>query len=130
MELKKTYKRSRQRNYILQVLKNTSIHPTANWIYDQLKPEFPGLSLGTVYRNLNILLEQGKIQKLQYGSTFDRYDGNLEPHHHFICKKCGSVYDIKMNLDSNYLSKVEHSSGHQIHSHRLEFYGICSTCQE
>ncbi len=129
MKSEKAYKRSRQRESILGVLKNTSTHPTASWIYDQLKDDYPGLSLGTVYRNLNILLEMGKIQKLQFGSTFDRFDGNIHPHYHFICEECGSIYDMDMDMDAQIIHSVETMSGHSVRNYRFEFYGICSRCK-
>ena len=76
----KQYRKSKQRQKILGLLKATKSHPTASWIYEKLKHEFPSLSLGNVYRNLSILVEQGCIQELKFGSTFDRYDGNVNPH--------------------------------------------------
>jgi Fur family peroxide stress response transcriptional regulator len=123
------YKRSRQRDRILALLRGTTIHPTAGWIYDQLKSEFKGLSMGTVYRNLTILVEQGLVTRMEYGSTFDRFDGNASPHYHFICEKCGSVLDLPLPVDSALNKKVDAATGYQTKSHRLEFYGICDRCR-
>ncbi len=66
-----TYKKSRQREKILELLKSTGSHPTADWIYEKLKAEFPNLSMSTVYRNLNILIEQELIKKIDFGSAYD-----------------------------------------------------------
>lgn len=122
------YKRSRQREYIYKLLQNTDKHPTASWIYDQLKPEFPNLSMGTVYRNINILLDQGLIQKIEAGSSFDRYDANTEPHYHFLCNECGAVDDIPFEIFKTLNEDVSQSTGYKIEGHRLDFYGICPEC--
>ena len=83
----KIYRRSKQRERIIKLLKNTEIHPTAGWIYNKLSQEFTDLSMGTVYRNLNILIEQGLVVKIDFGRTFDRFEANTTPHYHFICEK-------------------------------------------
>ena len=129
MCITKKYNRSKQRDRILEVLQNTKSHPTADWIYNQLKGEFPNLSMGTVYRNLNILLEQGLIQKLPFGSTFDRFDGNVKEHHHFICKKCNSVYDVQISIDDMLDENIIKTTNFEIHSHRIVFYGLCENCK-
>ncbi len=126
--MSKKYKRSRQRERVLEVLKSTGSHPTATWIYDRLKEEFPGLSPGTVYRNLNILVEQGLARKIDFGSTFDRYDANTDPHYHFICERCGSIIDLEMPVDEELNRNVEKLSHHKANRHRIEFYGFCETC--
>jgi Fur family peroxide stress response transcriptional regulator len=122
------YKRSRQRERIYGLLKSTGIHPTASWIYDRLKSEFPGLSMGTVYRNLNILVEQGLIRKIDFGSTFDRYDANTDPHYHFMCERCGSIIDIPTPIDDSLNEMVERTTGLKARRHRIEFYGLCGRC--
>ena len=123
------YRKSFQRKKILEVLQNTASHPTADWIYKKLKDEIPDLSLGTVYRNLAVLMEQGQIIKLPFGSTFDRYDGNISPHYHFVCEKCGEVADINLAVLSEINRKAQQHSGFLITGHRLEFYGICKNCR-
>lgn len=125
----KKYKYSKQRERILDLLQNTGMHPTATWIYDQLKKEFPDLSLGTVYRNLNILIEQGLVKKIDFGSTFDRFDANTSEHYHFICERCGAIYDLKMPVISSLNKKVEEEGNFEVHHHRIEFYGICEKCK-
>ena len=122
------YKRSRQRERILDVLMSTGSHPTASWIYDKLKGEFPELSMGTVYRNLNILKEQGLIRKIDFGSTFDRYDANTAPHYHFICERCGSIIDLDMHIDKELNRRVERMTNLKTKRHRIEFYGLCDKC--
>ncbi len=126
--LKKNYKRSRQRERILELLRGTGKHPTASWLYDRLKSEFPDLSLGTIYRNLNILVEQGLIRKIDFGSTFDRYDANTLPHYHFICERCGSISDLKIPINDELNKRVELDTRYKAKRHRIEFYGICDKC--
>ena len=126
--MKTKYKRSKQRERIYAVLKSTGVHPTASWIYDHLKGEFPDLSMGTVYRNLNILVEQGLIRKIDFGSTFDRYDANTGPHYHFVCERCGSITDLPMPIDNALNERVERNTGFKARRHRIEFYGLCETC--
>lgn len=131
MKEKKSFERmTKQRKVILDVLKSTTSHPTADWIYERVKKKIPNISLGTVYRNLNILKEMGKILELNYGSSFSRYDGNPENHYHFRCYKCGRVYDIDIPVDHGIEKQVAESTGFEVESHRLEFYGICKECKE
>ena len=126
--MRNIYRISKQRKRILELLRSTDTHPTASWIYDRLKKEFPALSLGTVYRNLRILQEQGEITHLDFGSTFDRFDGRVEPHYHFICEGCGKIIDVMgpslKDIESSFGEKI----GGKILRHRLEFFGICSEC--
>jgi len=122
------YKRSRQRDRILDLLRSTDIHPDAGWIYDQLKQEFKDLSMGTVYRNLNILLEQGLVMKLGFGSTFDRFDGNVMPHYHFYCESCKSMLDIPLKFEETLNRKLDETTDFKTRGHRLEFYGLCGRC--
>ncbi len=127
MELNK-YRKSKQRQKILGLLKSTTKHPTASWIYEKLKPEFPSLSLGNVYRNLKILVELGCVQELKFGSTFDRYDGNVNPHYHLICENCGQIKDIEMRQETALDRKVEELTDFRVRNHRLEFFGLCEAC--
>jgi len=122
------YRRSRQRQRILELLQSTGRHPTADWIYDQLKGEFPNLSMGTVYRNLNILLEQKRLRKIDFGSTFDRFDANLGPHYHFVCERCGAIIDLEIPVDGTLNGRVGASTPFTVRSHRIEFYGLCDRC--
>ena len=96
---KKYFRQSKQRNRILELLRSTDRHPTADWLYLQLKSEFPNLSLGTVYRNLEILSESGEIQKLELGSAQKRFDGVAENHYHIRCIQCDRVDDAPPELE-------------------------------
>ena len=125
-----TYRNTKQRTRILEVLCKTTSHPTANWIYDQLKPEFPSLSLGTVYRNLGILEEQGLLKKLRSGSTFDRYDAITKPHTHFCCTECGNIFDMREIEISDMLQTANKQTPHNIHEINLSYMGVCEQCMK
>lgn len=121
---------TKQRKTILNVLKNTTSHPTADWIYEQVKKEIPNVSLGTIYRNLNLLAEMGKITVINYANDQSHYDGNTDTHYHFRCKNCQRVYDLHLELFEKEINDiVEKNTDYKVSEHRLEFYGICPNCQ-
>jgi len=124
----KRYKRSRQRERNLAVLKGTGTHPTAAWVYGQVKPDFPALSLGTVYRNLNILQEQGLIQVVRSSGNYDRFDAVTSPHYHFVCLNCGRVEDLDLPVEQDLEQRAALRTGRLISGHRLCFYGLCPDC--
>lgn len=118
---------SKQRELIYQCLMDTREHPTAEMLYHWLKPENPSLSLGTVYRNLNLLADEGLITRMPF--PIERYDANTQPHSHFRCRKCGAVYDLEgVEYDAALNEKVGVLSGHQVDRHDLVFSGICTHC--
>lgn len=118
---------SKQRELIYQCLMETHEHPTAEMLYNWLKPENPSLSLGTVYRNLNLLADEGIITRMPF--PVERYDANTEPHPHFRCRKCGAVYDLEdVEYDASLDEKIGVLSGHQVDRHDLVFSGICTHC--
>lgn len=121
---------SRKRKAILDAVMNTDTHPTAEWIYQQLKQEYPDLSLGTVYRNLSRFKEEGKVVTVGVVNGQERFDGTVEPHEHFICDECGAVMDLKYQLLPDSVDQqMTRSCGMQIRSHSLVFYGLCPDCQ-
>ncbi len=127
----KTQRMTRQKRIIFEILKNTKSHPTADWIYEQARKEIPDISLGTVYRNLNLLKESGQILELNYGSSYSRFDGNPENHYHFQCVECGRVYDVDLPGEcTKLLQQNAVLDGHVVDTHRLEFYGKCRECKE
>jgi len=124
------YRRSRQRERILALLRSTESHPTAAWVYDRLKREFPRLSVGTVYRNVAILVEEGLVNRIDFGSTFDRFDANTAPHYHFICEECAQIIDVEVPFDHSITTRVDPTSGLEVHRHEIEFYGLCDACKK
>jgi Fe2+ or Zn2+ uptake regulation protein len=129
IEMEKGSRMTKQRQKILQVIKSTKSHPTADWIYQQVKETMPNISLGTVYRNLGILKEKGEIIELNYGSSHSRYDGNPHPHYHFKCTKCERVFDLEIPVSQQLQNEVMNREGHLVTEHRLEFYGVCKECR-
>lgn len=125
----KVMRLTKQKKVILDVLRSTKSHPTADWIYEQAKKELPNISLGTIYRNLNVLKDMGEILELNYGSSQSHFDGNPENHYHFVCEDCGKVYDIEIPLNEDINTQAYKETGFLIKGHRLEFYGTCNVCQ-
>ena len=123
-------KKSRQREAILQCLVNRYDHPTAETVYLSIKDDFPNISLGTVYRNLGVLEENGQLMRIPMDNGSDRFDPNVVPHYHFLCRKCGCLQDVPMTaLDSlNQLAQA-HIDG-IVESHALLFKGVCKRCSE
>ena len=117
---------SPQRSLILEYVKQSTDHPTAEEIYQALKDCFPGLSRCTVYRNLNLLSDDGIIFKLPL--PVERFDGFTNPHPHLICSGCGSVHDLKIDYDSGLDQLASESCGYQIQRHESFFFGLCPGC--
>lgn len=121
-------KYSKQRAEILQAARENLIHPTADDIYRIVREHDPTISLGTVYRNLNILAEDGEILKIPMPSGKDRYDGNTIPHHHVTCRECGKVFDFDYDMDS-LPGEVSEQCGVEVSSCELVVFGLCSDCR-
>lgn len=121
-------KYSKQREAILTYLHSTKEHPTAEVVYTKLRETNPKLSLGTVYRNLNLLADSGEILRLNCGDGTDHFDATTEPHYHFRCEKCGKVLDLDMpSIDHIDEVAAERFDG-EVHGHEVYFYGICKKC--
>ncbi len=124
-----TRKNSRKRQAILDALRQTREHPSAEWLYARLKPEYPDLSLGTVYRNLSIFKEEGTIVSVGIVNGQERFDAVTEPHTHFICTGCGAVLDMGDVLpDAESFAGMCSLAGCEMHSFRLSISGLCPKC--
>ena len=119
---------SRQREAVLVYLRSTKSHPTAEQIYQKVRQEFPKISLGTVYRNLNLLADHGEILRLNCGDGVEHFDAMTEPHNHFICRHCGSVKDLEFFSDSDLASQADVEFPGTIEGHEIYFYGTCEDC--
>ncbi len=121
-------KRSKQKDAILETLKNTKCHPTADWVYTEVRKSIPNISLGTVYRNLSKMSEEGIIKKLILGTSSEHFDGDISPHYHISCVDCNKIFDIheKPVIDINKWAS-ELFSG-EIYEHYTVFAGKCSSC--
>jgi len=118
---------TQQRNIIYDIVASTNTHPTADWVYEQAKKQIPNISLGTVYRNLKVLVEEGKILEINDGKV-SRFDANISPHHHFKCEKCGSLYDIVERELLHINKDIAQKKGYTVNNSFVVLYGICPKC--
>lgn len=126
-----TLKRSRQREAIKSFLMSRKDHPTADVVYNNIRQEFPNISLGTVYRNLSLLVEIGEAVRVPSGDNCDHFDGNTEPHYHFICNICGSVLDLDMDdcgMSDMMMNMAQKGFGGVVNGCQMHFCGVCEEC--
>ena len=119
---------SRQRESIKACLMGRRDHPTADHVYLTIREVYPNISLGTVYRNLNLLVELGEARKLSFGYGPDRFDGDLTPHYHFVCRGCGSISDLPLEPSDQLNRQAQSCCPGRIDSHLTYFYGLCPDC--
>ena len=120
--------RTRQRARLLELLRASDAHPTAAALHEQLSLDFPRLSVGTVYRNLEVLVEEGLVDEVPSPRGAMRYDANLEPHHHFSCEACGHIQDLELRLKLDLPARVRRKYRLVPHRFRIDFYGLCRDC--
>ena len=123
-------RKTKQREVILRVLGEHKDHPSADVIYEEVRKFLPRISLGTVYRNLDIMSESGSIMKLETGGSIKRFDPNSKAHPHFRCVKCGSIEDLPFKLNESLFSGItdDWSHGRTIQSLNIEYTGLCINC--
>jgi len=119
---------TKQRRLILEELRSTNDHPTADMLYDRVRKHLPRISLGTVYRNLEILTALGEIQTLELSGSQKRYDGVPGKHYHIRCLNCGRLDDAPIAPLSRLEDELYESTVYTIMGHRLEFVGLCPEC--
>ena len=119
---------TRQRKVILEELCKMDTHPSADEVYAMVRKRLPRISLGTVYRNLEILSENGEIQKLELGCTLKRFDGTTRDHYHIRCIRCDRVVDAPVDFDFTMDHELKSATNFKIIGHKLEFIGICPEC--
>ena len=127
---------SKQREIILEVLKNRKDHPTAEMLYNEIAQKMLGIGIATVYRNLASLYKTGKIQKIEtMQGKADRFDGDLRPHIHFECSKCNEIYDIFLDEEENTelndkLTELTKIINADFTSSKIVLKGLCQKCKE
>ena len=124
-------KHFRKRDAILDYLRQSKAHPSAEMIYTDLKPQISDLAMGTVYRNLTLFKQQGLVSSVATVSGVERFDGNTEPHVHFICAGCDAVIDLdEMQIPESLHQTAARCCGGQVDVCQLSFTGHCRECME
>ena len=122
-------KHFRKRSAILSCIRGTTVHPSAEMVHEMLQQEHPDISLATVYRNLSLFKTQGLIQSLGMIHGIERFDGNTEPHVHFVCNCCSAIMDLhQMDAPQRLCSEAAQHIGGQVDSCQLMFFGTCRDC--
>jgi len=114
---------SKKRDAILNLIRSTKSHPGAQWVYECLKPQYPDLSLGTVYRNIKVLIGEGAVVSAGVINGEERFDGDIYPHSHAVCKRCGLIVDLSAS------AKPAKIPGFSDELQNIVFYGICDACK-
>ncbi len=122
-------KHSTQRDAILNELCSRKDHPTADELYWALRRTMPNISMGTVYRNLSLLTDNGQIRRITCGGA-DRFDATTDNHYHLQCTECGRVIDIEMPVMESLEREVENILNAAVLTHHLNFIGICENCKK
>ena len=115
---------TKQKQLILQIINNSTNHLNAFEVYEEARKSMPNISLGTVYRNLNMLVEEKNARRLKATNGIDRFDNTKTQHHHFVCMKCGKYYDV---FDKIELKNLEENYG-IIKNYEAQINGICNDC--
>lgn len=122
-------KHSKHRDAILMLLKSVKSHPTAEWVYTELKKDNQNISVATVYRNLNQLYSVGEVIKIDVGDGVEHYDATTCEHCHFICQKCRDIKDIEVPVSQKLNEEAERHNDILVTKNSLVFYGLCSKCK-
>lgn len=128
--IKPSSRMTNQRLEIISFLQSTHEHPTAEKIYFEVRKKLPKISLGTIYRNLEILLEKGMVVKLCLGEERDRFDGDTNSHYHFFCRNCRRIIDIIMPDAGQLGERAESQLKAKVESTEILFRGVCEFCQK
>lgn len=113
---------------ILEELRKVNSHPSADEVYELVRRRLPRISLGTIYRNLEILSGSGEIQKLDSGSSLKRFDGRADRHYHIRCERCDRLADISFDPGVDLIARVRDFTDFSVSGHKLEFTGLCPDC--
>jgi Fe2+ or Zn2+ uptake regulation protein len=119
---------TRQRALVYEVVASTKAHPTAEWVYARVRRSMPRISLGTVYRNLQLLVEEGRLKTWKRGRTI-RFDADLASHDHFFCERCGLLLDLERGPESFPSERRLAARGFEVRDRILEFTGLCRDCR-
>ncbi len=127
---------SKQRSIILDIMKNTYSHPTAEEVFEEAQKVSPGIGIATVYRNLNQLADMGEINRINLGNGTDRFDGHTEEHYHLVCKSCGRLQDLRPSKEKMDLFRkmafdaLGLKASNQAILNTAIVEGVCDTCRK
>ena len=128
------YRMTNQRQIILEEVRKLRSHPTADEIYERVRKRLPRISMGTVYRNLDLLTKTGQIKKVEPGFPPMRFDGNTGDHYHVVCMGCGRIEDIPVEPSedslNNFVKAMNRVTSYSIYGHNLELMGLCPNCMK
>jgi Fur family peroxide stress response transcriptional regulator len=127
--MKTTRRKSLQREKIYSIIQKSSDHPTALQVSERVRKRLPSAAVGNVYRNIKILIEEGRIQSRDFGDGVEHYDAITDSHYHFICERCGKIHDFHMPVQHQLEKKAGSRSGLIITGHTIQFSGICLKCK-
>ena len=119
-----------QREIVLKAVRRLRTHVTADEVYSEVRSDFPTVGRGTVYRNLNVLAEEGKIRKIEVPGEADRFDFTVTEHYHVKCTVCKKLFDVDMEPVPDLMDKIKDSHGMQFIRHDVMFTGVCPGCQK
>lgn len=129
-EMSSKKRNTRQRRIILEELAKVKTHPRADALFHMVRKRLPAISMGTVYRNLNLLKEEGKVLELTCGKYSSHYDADIRNHYHFFCTNCKQIFDLDEPLLADLDKAISRRSGMVVRYHRIHFYGYCRTCKD
>jgi Fe2+ or Zn2+ uptake regulation protein len=119
-----------QRQVIYEAVVSSREHPTPEWIYEQVRQRIPSISLGTIYKNVRTFLEAGVLREVTIHHGSQRLESNMTPHHHLVCSSCKAIFDIDESaVEPVQFPKSELPAGFSIQQCRVEFVGLCKSCQ-
>jgi Fe2+ or Zn2+ uptake regulation protein len=120
---------SNQRSLVRQIVESAHDHPTAQAVFERARRRMPSISLGTVYRNLQLLVDQGLLSEQKVDNRPARYEANRYRHYHICCLQCGALEDLSVPYQEILDRRVQKMVRYKLREHRMEFYGICPKCQ-
>lgn len=115
---------------VLETVRSTFEHPTAEWIFRKARKRLPRVGLGTIYRNLKALVDEGLIREVRSADEAVRYDANIGEHYHIRCIACGRVSDLPVSVDRVIEQRAHHATHYAIVGHKVEVQGVCPGCQK
>jgi Fur family transcriptional regulator, peroxide stress response regulator len=118
-----------QRRLVHRIIESRRDHPTAQSVFEQAQEQMPSISLGTVYRNLQLLVDQGVLLERKIGNRPARYEANRHRHYHICCSECGVLEDLSVPYQEVLDRRVQRMVRYRLQEHRMEFYGVCPQCQ-